>query len=310
MELKKILVAIKPWQHALPLAAAHARALAQAVGAQVELVSTVFDPSIAASRARGELTAGITEARALNGARVELERLASSMRDWGAQVSTRAVWGVPAYEAILRAVEEWDPDLLVLGVHEPNTFHTRFTDTDWQLMRRAPCPLLLVKGGAFTGYRTVLAAVDPLHTHDEPDGLDQDVLSAGRAVARAFGSTFRAVYAYPGPGAFELASAVEVAPGVLYGTENVAALHRRAVNELVEQYGVADAEVDLVDGSPTEAVIDTAARHQAELVVVGSPQRRGALAAVLGSTAEAVAAGVTCDVLVVPARVSARAAAR
>jgi universal stress protein E len=127
------------------------------------------------------------------------------------------------------------------------------------------------------------------------------VLAAGRCFAQAFHSALRAVYAYPGAAAFELASAVEVAPGVLYGAENVEALHRRAVNELVEQYGIAASEVDLVEGSPVVAVIDLVMQRNAELVVVGAPQRHGALAAAVGSTAESVAAEVPCDVLIVPA---------
>jgi universal stress protein E len=305
MELERIVVAIKPWERGLPLAANHARQLARSAGAKIHLVSTVFDATVAASDDRGEFAARAARERAIEVARVDLERLAKSMRDWGGRVSTEVVWGVPVYEAILRATREWQGDLLVVGAHEAGTSHARFTDTDWQLMRKATCPLLFVKSGTFAGYRTVLAAVDPLHAHDEPYGLDQDVLAAGRAIARVFDSTLRAVYAYAGQGAFELASAVEVAPGVLYGAENVAALHRRAVNELVEQYGVADTEVDLAEGAVAEAVIDTAARRAAELVVVGSPQRPGAVAALLGSTAEVVAAGVACDVLVVPARVTA-----
>ena len=302
MELRRILVAIKHWQRGLPLAARHARALAQNAGAEIQLVSTVFDADVEAIVDRDERGARTAENRAVSAARTDLERLAASMRDWGVRVSTKALLGVPAYESILRAVEEWRPDLLVVGVHEPEKLHTRFTDTDWQLMRRAPCPLLLVKGGTFSGYRTIVSAVDPLHAHDEPDGLDQDVLDAGRCFARLFNSSLRAVYAYRGASGFELASAVEVAPGVLYGAENVRALHQRAVNELVEQYGISESEVDLVEGAPAEVVIDAAAERSAELVVVGSPQRRGILAALVGSTAESEAASVACDVLVVPPR--------
>jgi len=301
MKLQKILVAIKPWQRGLPLAAGHARPLAQSVGAQIQLVSTVFDAAVAAGRERGESAARSTQQRTFAAARVELERLAASMRDWGAQVTTRVVWGVPAYETILAAAGEWGADLLVVGTHEPGTLHTRLTDTDWQLMRRVRCPLLLVKSPSFSGYRTILAAVDPLHAHDEPFGLDRAVLDAGRSFARAFDSTLRAVYAYPGEAAFELASAVQVAPGVLYGAENVAALHRRAVGELAEQFGIAAAGIDLVEGAAGEAVLDTVTKRRAELVVVGAPQRRGLLATALGSTAELVAGEAPCDVLIVPA---------
>jgi nucleotide-binding universal stress UspA family protein len=301
MELQKILVAIKPWQRGLPLAAGHARQLAQSVGAQIQLVSTVFDAGVAAGRERGESAARLTQERTFAAARVELERLARSMRDWGAQVTTRVVWGTPAYEVISTAAAEWQADLLVVGAHEPETLHTRLTDTDWQLMRRVHCPLLLVKSPSFNGYRTIVAAVDPLHAHDEPFGLDRAVLDAGRSVARAFGSTLRAVYAFPGEAAFQLASAVEVAPGVLYGAENVAALHRRAVDELAAQFGIAATEIDLVEGPAAEAVIATVEKRRAELVVVGALQRRGLFATAVGSTAEFIAGEVPCDVLIVPA---------
>jgi universal stress protein E len=303
MQLKRILVAVKPWQRGLPLGASHARQLAQLAGAQLQLLGTVFDARVAAGSDLSEAAARISRDRALAAARVGLERLASSLRDWGANVTTKVVWGVPAYEGILAAAREWRADLVVVGTHEPGTLHTRLTDTDWQLMRLAECPLLLVQNASFGGYRTVVAAVDPLHAHDEPYGLDRAVLDAGRCISRACGATLRAVYAYHGDEAFSLVSAVEVAPGVFYGNENVEAVHRRAVQELTEQFGIAAGEVDLVAGSAPDAIIDTVEARGAGLVVVGMPRRHGALAALLDSTAETIAASVACDVLLVPATV-------
>jgi nucleotide-binding universal stress UspA family protein len=300
MQLNRILVAVKPWQRGLPLAANHARQLAQLAGAAVQLVGTVFDARAAAGSERGDPAASVARDRALRAARVDLERLADSLRDWGASVTTRVVWGVPPYEGILAAAREWRADLVVVGTHERD-LHARLTDTDWQLMRRAVCPLLLVKSPSFGGYRTIVAAVDPLHAHGEPDGLDRAVLDAGRSIARACGSTLRAVYAYPGAEAFGLASAVEVASGVFYGAENVEAVHRRAVDELAEQFGVAAGEVDLVVGPAPQVIVDTVAKRGAELVVVGTPRRRGLVATALGSTAELVVTAVPCDVLLVPA---------
>ena len=300
MKLQKIMVGIKPWERGLPLAAAHARQLAQAADARIELVSSVFDAAISAGCDRGEQQAFRTHERTVAAARVALEQLARSMRDWGATVTTRIVWGTPAYEAILAAAHEWQADVLVVGAHERATLHSRLTDTDWQLMRRSRCPLLLVKSAWFNGYRTILAAVDPLHAHDEPFGLDHAVLAGGRCFARAFGSKLRAAYAYPGSAAFELASAVQVAPGVFYGSENVGELHRRAVTELATQFGVAPGEIDLIEGSVPQAIADASARCHAELVVVGGAQRRGASALLHGSTAEVIGGEVSCDVLIVP----------
>jgi universal stress protein E len=299
MKLKRIMVAVKPWEPGLPLAAKHARVLAQAADAQIEIVGSVFDAAVGAGCDRGDAAARKTHERTVAAARVELERLAASMRGWGAAVTTRIVWGAPPYQAILDSAEEWGADLLVVGAHERATLRARLTDTDWQLMRRACCPLLLVKSAWFGGYRTIVAAVDPLRAHDEPMGLDRAVLDAGRCFASAFESSLRAVYAYPGSAAFELASAVQVSPGVFYGSENVEALHRRAVNELAAQWGIAGTEVDLVEGPSARVVVDIAAERRADLIVVGAARRRG-VAAMLGSTAELVASEVSCDVLVVP----------
>lgn len=302
MRLKRILVAVKPWQRGIPLAAAHARQLAQAADAQLRVVGTVFDATIDAGLGSGEPAARSARDRALQAAGADLERLARPLRDWGASVTTKVVWMVPPYEGILAAAREWQADLIVVGIHEHDLLRTRLTDTDWQLMRRAVRPLLLVNSPTFRGYRTIVAAVDPLHAHDEPYGLDRAVLDAGRSIAAACGSTLRAVYAYPGREAFALKSAVEVAPGVLYGAENVEEIHRRAVGELAEQFGIAGEQVDLVVGSAPEAIVDIAEKRHADLVVVGAVRRHGAIAAAIGSTAEHIVGAVSCDVLVVPAR--------
>ena len=301
MLLRKILVAIKPWQRGLPLAAAHARQLAQNAGAELRLVTSVFDAAVERRCERHDHAASAARDDAIDAARVELERLAQSMREWGARVSTLVVWATPPYEAIRTAARQWQADLLVVGVHEPAPAHTRLTDTDWQLMRHAACPLLLVKDPVFDGYGTIVAAVDPLHAHAEPYGLDRAVLAAGRTLATAFGSALRIVNAYPGADAFALASAVEVSPGVFYGAENVEEVHRRAVVDLGERYGVSGEAIDLVAGKPAEVIIDVLAARKAALVIVGVPQRHGSIAAVIGTTAEAVAAEVPCDVLLVPA---------
>jgi universal stress protein E len=309
MKLQRIMIALKPWERVLPLAANHARQLAQSADAKVELVSTVFAPSRVLGHERGGSVVAAIKDRTMEAAHVELDRLAKTMRDEGQNVATKIVWGAPAYEGILSAAEEGRVDLLVVGAHEPHTLHSRLTDTDWQLMRRVTCPLLIVKRASFKGYRTILAAVDPLHAHDEPYGLDRAVLAAGRCFARAFGSALRAVYAYPGAAAFEVASAVEVAPGVFYGAENVESLHRRAVEELAAELGVGASEVDLVEGAAAAGVVNAVADRNADLVVVGATQRPGVLAAAIGSTAESVAGSVSCDVLIVPVPPAERGAA-
>jgi universal stress protein E len=297
---ERVLVAIKPWQRGLPLESQHASQLADALGAQLMIASAVFDARVAAGAGRGDAAAPAARARLIDAEHVELEKLAQSLRAWGTAVTTRVVWGAPAYQGVLDVAREWRADLLVVGAHEQGLrLGTRLTDTDWQLMRLAPCPLLLVKDPFFTGYPTVLAAVDPAHPDSDRAGIDRFVLEVARAVSEACESELRVVHALPDPARLP-PSPVEIAPGVYCDADAIEELHRRAVDELLAVHGVRPEQADLVQGEPADVIVRTAADRRAELVVLGALRRSQLEQVLLGSTAEAVAADVPCDVLLVP----------
>jgi universal stress protein E len=298
--IERVLVAIKPWQRGLPLESQHASQLAEALGASLMITSAVFDARVASRAGRGDAAALAARARLIEAEHVELEKLAQSLREWGASVATRVVWDAAAYHGVLDVAREWRADLLVIGVHERGLrVGTRLTDTDWQLMRLTPCPLLLVKDPFFNGYRTVLAAIDPAHPEAAWRGIDRSVVEIASMVSRACESELRAVHALPDPARMPRA-AVEIAPGVYCDAATIEELHRRAVDDLLALYAVPPEQVDVVQGAPADVIARTAVVRRAELVVLGA-LRRGQLAqALIGSTAEAVAAEVPCDVLLVP----------
>ena len=69
----------------------------QSVGAEIRLISTVFDMGVEGGRERGDAQAIARGERLGRAARVELERLAQSMREWGASVTTKIVWNASAH---------------------------------------------------------------------------------------------------------------------------------------------------------------------------------------------------------------------
>lgn len=296
MKLQRIMVALKPWERDLPIAAQHVRKLAHGVDTQIEVVGSVFDAAVSAGRDRGEALAHRAQSRAVAAARASLERLAAPMREWGARVGTRVVWGVPPYESILDAAEQWEADLIVVGTHERGALNSRMTDTDWQLIRRTRCPLLLVKGAAFSGYRTILAAIDASNGQGSLDALDRAVLAVSRSVAGACHSQLRAVCAYPGGG---LPNPAPAAPARSHGARG-AEPQRLSVEQLVDRSGIEPSDVDVVAGTPARAIVAAAAHRRAELVVVGAGRRCRIAATFVGNTAELVVGELPCDVLVVP----------
>ncbi len=288
--IKRVLVAVKPSQTGLPLAADHARMLAEQLGAELVLLRIVYGS--------GGGAAG--REHVLGSAREDLEKLAELVREWGVTVHVDVRTGAPVYDAIVDAVRELRGDLLVVGAHTPRPLpHTRLTDTDWQLMRLCPCPLLLVKDPEFQGYGTVMAAVDPLYGHEEPAGTDRAVLGQAALFAKAMDGQLRVVHAYPDPEQYNWVSAVEVEPGVFYGSENIETVHRQAVQELVDGYGVPPDRIDLGPGDPRLVVPQLAAERNAKLLVVGVLKRSALGQAMLGSTAEYIVDDAPCDVLMV-----------
>lgn len=297
---KRVLVAVKPADRGLPLPVLHARYMAEHLDAEIALVSCVFDGQVAFALSSGNPNAFAAQAGMLEAEREELSVVARSLEDWGARVSTKVLWRTPALEGILDEVESWRADMLVVGVHQPRLApHVFLTDMDWQLMRLCPCPLLLAADPEFDGYGAVLAAVDPLHRHAEPSGLDRSVLEHARELSRAFGSRLEAVNAYPDPADYQFASSVEVLPGVFYGTENMADLHRKAVTELVAEYGIDADRTHLRPGDPIDVIDEVVRERDVGLLVVGATKRSRMSQAILGSTGEAVAGAVGCDILLV-----------
>jgi universal stress protein E len=301
-KIERILIAVKPWEDRLPISNERATQLAQSLKAEIALTSSI------------RLSAEATEFNWMTGISTKdfdlasfdrsdhelalLDRLAQPLRAAGAAVTTRVRSEASPDRGILDEVDDWEADLLIAGVHEVGIVpHPRLMDVDWQLMRRCPCPLLLVQGHSAEPYRSILAAVDPLHDHAEPVGLDHSILGAARQFRDVFEAQLQILSVYPDPGEFEMASSVEVRPGVFYSSDNIEAVHRQAVIDLANDCGVADADLQLLPGKPSDRIAEMARERKADLVILGSIKRSRMHELFLGSTAEFVVDEVTSDVL-------------
>jgi universal stress protein E len=294
------MVAVKPRQRGLPLAATRALELAKSRDSEILLVSVVFDPVIDRGLPGAEALEPASKNRVIDEQRRELTAVAQSLRDWRASVAVRVVWGAVAHRELLHVAHEWQADLLIVGAHEPRVLQTFLTDTHWRLMQACSCPLLLVKESTSAQHRTVLAAVDPSRAGS--DVMDRDVLEAAQRFAAALDCEVRAVHAFPDPARFAFVSAVEVSPGVFYGEENVAELHRRALEELLGDYGIDADHTDLRAGDAAPVILQLMTEHGVRLVVLGLSRHSLLEQVVLGSVTQAVTGESPCDVLLIPHR--------
>jgi universal stress protein E len=142
--------------------------LAERAHARVELLVCEFASYLSAEQAAID--------RLVGERKHWLDELAKPLRERGIDASTDVRWDRPLDEAIVRKVIATTPDLVIEDTHYHSVLkRTLFSNTDWNLIRNCPAPLLLVKGRPTSASPDVLAAVDPFHEHDKPAALDREI---------------------------------------------------------------------------------------------------------------------------------------
>ena len=302
LRFNKILVAVADPLAGLSKAVRRASALAHKTGASLELLHAI--PSV--------VSAGMAHAQAEHFARTaeedsrrRLERTANRLRREELMVNVTVQTGLPVHQAILRQVRLTNADLLVIEARKHNIFaRLLLTQTDFELIRGCPVPLLIVKGRAAWRSPRVLAALDPFHSNDKSSALDGDIVDAALAVAEVVRGSVHAGHIYR-----PLAPALLGAPIGAVVINPIPAQEkayeanvRRRVLEATYGYGIAKNKTHLVCGDPATEIPVLARSIRAGLVVMGATSRSGLKRIFIGNTAEHVLDSLQCDVMVVKTR--------
>jgi universal stress protein E len=294
-EIGRILVAIADPSAGMNKAVRRASALARTTGASIELFNAI--PST--------ISAGIAHAEAEQFTRFEaeqnrrlLERTANRLRREELVVNTVVQAGYPAHEAILRQIRLTKASLVIIEAHKHNVFaRLLLSQTDFELIRRCPVPLLIVKGRSVWRNPRILAALDPFHANDKPSALDGEIVVAARTIAAAVRGSVHAAHIYrPLPSFFPGMTPSPAAPS----REKAYRLEvRRRYYEALGRYGITNNKAHLVCGDPAIELPALARSLRAGLVVMGATSRSGLKKIFIGNTAERVLDSLHCDVLVV-----------
>ncbi|MGI9258861.1 MAG: universal stress protein [Gammaproteobacteria bacterium] len=299
-DIKRVLIAIQPGGPPSENLAKHAFWLATHMSGEIRLVSCLYDTVVAAGLAYEEQTSYAAQVGMMSAQETILEELIESIVTPDCSIDASVRWDIPYLDVICDEAQTWSADLIVVGSPQSRVRASMgIPGFGIRLASQSPCPVLIAKKAGFSGYKSVFAAIDPLHRHNEMTGTDDRVLTAATQVARIEDSRVSIVNVYPDPESFELASSIEVRPGVHYGTENIETVHRTAVTEAAERYGIDGERIHLIAGDPVEEILNQTRALQADLVVLSVTKRGLIEEAVYGSTAERVAADSECDVLLV-----------
>lgn len=297
MQPEKLLVVIDPTSKDRQPSLERASLVAKQSGASLELLICDFNSALedgfftdkaAQQRAR---TALLTERQEW------LESMAAPLREDGLTVTCKVRWGKPLYDEILAHVEESKPDILFRNATSHGALHRLlFNNTSWQLIRRCPVPLWLVRGDEWRGKR-VAAALDPVHSADKPAALDHRLIQASLMLGE-HGMQADFVHSYnPLPRTLVIESELVLAyDEYLHTTEQ---RHKDAFAELFAQYPVKPGQQHLLKGVPEESIPRFVEDNDIDLLVMGAISRGSLENALIGNTAERVLENSDCDLLVI-----------
>lgn len=311
LRIQHILVAVRDPQRISVPVLGKAAAIARGANATLELFhaltdTTVFAGPLAWSNA-GTSAAELAHS-VLHGALLQLHRAAANKVLAGLGVHCHAAWDTPAHEAIIRRARECSADLIIaeMPAHR-GLSRLSLTNTDWELIRHCPVPLLLAhsKGGYAAGDDgTVLAAIDPLHERDKPAHLDNRIVSLAGLVAEAIGGKLALFHAHL-PLAARVPAAVLEPLGEWVASdaedEYLAAV-RRAFARIAKAAGVPPARRYLRAGRVAQELRKLCRERPTAIAALGAVSRSGLRRVFLGNTAESIFSEPPCDLLVIKPR--------
>lgn len=297
MQLKNLLVVIDPTSKDKQPSLERASLVAIRTGANVELLicdhnsaleDGFFTDRAAQQRARAALLAERLD---------WLEELAKPLQDKGIKTTCKVRWGKPLYDEIIAHVKESNPDLVFRNATTHGTLQRLlFNNTSWQLIRRCPAPLWLVREGEWRG-EAVATAVDPVHAADKPAALDHRLIEASLELEKS-GMQAHYVHSYnPLPKTLVLEAELVLAYDDYLA--NAEQRHKDAFAELFTQYPVKPDQQHLLKGVPEEAIPRFVAENNVDLLVMGAISRGSLENALIGNTAERVLENSDCDLLVI-----------
>jgi len=234
-----------------------------------------------------------------------LHQLAASAEEQGVTVRTSVSTERPEANAIVEKAESCDAYFVVKGTnyHSPSE-RASLAHTDWQLIRKLESPLWFVKPFDWKDSPVVVAAVDPVHTHDKTASLDHEIIKSGQKLIDKCGGKLLLFHSYQRLEEIGARVTWRIKPEKLITAKldkKIKKEHRDALDSLAIECGIDAEAVHQIPGRTHELLPTFARANGASLVVMGALARSGLQQRILGSTAAKTLDHLPCDVLVVHA---------
>jgi len=295
MEYKNLLVMVDPTKTEQS-SLRRAVFLARSYGAKISVLLCVYDLSY-------EMTSMLSQEERDGMRKVVIEQHQQWLNEVVAQYSdidmdTSVVWHNRPFEAAIKQVQNNNHDLLIKATHHHDKFKSViFTPTDWHLLRKSPCDVLLVKEHDWPTDGTIVTAINAVSEDDDHINLNNKVLQHASDMAKVINAKVKVVNAYPGT-PVNIAIEIPEFNSAAYN-DSVKQHHIDKTHLLAQQFQIKPEHCIIDEGLAEDVIPRISISLDAELVIIGTIGRTGLSAAFIGNTAEHVIDGINCDLLAV-----------
>jgi len=295
MEYKNILVVVDPTTEHQP-SLDRAAYLARSYGAKISLILCIYDlsyemTSMLSADEREAMRQGV-----IGQQQTWVDQLIENYSDL--TIESTVTWHNRPFEAIISHVFEHDIDLLVKSTHNHGKIKSViFTPTDWHLLRKSPCDVLLVKEHAWPEGGIILTAVNAISDDEAHIDLNNKVIQHATDIAKVVSGKVKLVNGYPGT---PVNIAIEIPEFNLNEyNSSVRKLHLEAMEKIALTFGLDKSNCITEEGLAEDVIPAIAQELDVELLIIGTIGRTGLSAAFIGNTAEHVIDQLHCDLLAV-----------
>jgi len=270
--------------------------LAQKTKASITAFLTIFDFSYEMTTMLSSDEREVMRKSVIDDRSLWLNNIVDSIEHQSVTINCQVVWHNRPFETIIEQVLNEGYDIVIKGTHQHDKLKSViFTPTDWHILRKCPCPVLLVKDHSWPAQGNIVAAINAGSDEDEHISLNKKITEQAISLANTVDANVHLVNSYPGT---PVNIAIEI-PEFNSAEYNDTMLkhHQQAMVEHASKYDIEQSHTHVHEGLPEDVIQASSVELDAELVILGTIGRTGLSAALIGNTAEHVIDRLNCDVL-------------
>lgn len=214
----------------------------------------------------------------------------------------KVLWHHRPFVGVIEEILKNNYDLVIKSTYpHPKLLSILLTPTDWNLLRKCPVPVLLVKNHHWPENGNILCAIDCKSIQDEEhDLLNKQILEEAHDLASMLEANVHIVSAYP---VTPMNIMIELPEFNHTNYEkDILHFHQETLNNYLDEFNKTHdlthfKKNHLKQGTPEDVISDTAKLVDAELLILGTVNRSKLSSILLGNTAEQIIDEVDCDIL-------------